>query len=285
MDATTASPAVTTTANNNNTNNELITTHNPTTNSHTNGSTSNNINNHNHNHNHNDSDVPAPPSSTAASTPAASTPPANSNVNANNNNDVDETLQHKYGLLKKRVREIEEDNDAIHIKLTKAMRQIKRLRVERIVLLEELDSSRQYRRERKAVAGGASDSEGSVSDTATTTTKDQGMLKAPATKRARGGKSKLSSKHHHNKHDVNGDAVAASSTPGPARKKRDPNAPKGPGNVFFLYCRLERDNIKDQLSSDNLGEATRLLGQKWKALSKDEKKVCVEPYKDPTTLK
>ena len=59
----------------------------------------------------------------------------------------------------------------------------------------------------------------------------------------------------------------------PARKKRDPNAPKGPGNVFFLYCRLERDNIKDQLSSDNLGEATRLLGQKWKALSKDEKKV------------
>lgn len=36
---------------------------------------------------------------------------------------------------------------------------------------------------------------------------------------------------------------------------------------------MERDNIKDQLTSDNLGEATRLLGQKWKALSKEEKQV------------
>ena len=61
-----------------------------------------------------------------------------------------DTLRQKYNLLKKRVREIEEvknekcmhvysstkvivkDNDAIHLKLTKAMRQIKRLRVERM---------------------------------------------------------------------------------------------------------------------------------------------------------
>ncbi|KAI8140436.1 hypothetical protein BJV82DRAFT_671512 [Fennellomyces sp. T-0311] len=193
---------------------------------------------------HQTDDVPAP---STASTPATSTP-----------TDADDTLQQKYTLLKKRVREIEEDNDAIHIKLTKAMRQIKRLRVERIVLLEELDNSRQYRRERKAAA---SDSEGSVSDSAT---KDHAMLKSAApTKRKGTTKAKATSKQ-------NQDA--------PARKKRDPNAPKGPGNVFFLYCRLERDNIKDQLSSDNLGEATRLLGQKWKALSKDEKKVYYDMY-------
>ncbi|KAI9315100.1 high mobility group box domain-containing protein, partial [Dichotomocladium elegans] len=61
-------------------------------------------------------------------------------------------------------------------------------------------------------------------------------------------------------------------------KKRDPNAPKGPGNVFFLYCRMERDNIKDQVSTDNLGEVTRLLGQKWKGLSKEEKQVYYDLY-------
>lgn len=60
----------------------------------------------------------------------------------------------------------------------------------------------------------------------------------------------------------------------PQRKKKDPNAPKGPGNVFFLYCRLERDKIKDEHPTENLGEVTRLLGQKWKSLSKEEKTVC-----------
>lgn len=62
----------------------------------------------------------------------------------------------------------------------------------------------------------------------------------------------------------------SSATP---RKKRDPNAPKGPGNVFFLYCRMERDNIKDEVPNESLGEVTRLLGQKWKALTKEEKQV------------
>jgi non-histone protein 10 len=55
----------------------------------------------------------------------------------------------------------------------------------------------------------------------------------------------------------------------PQRKKKDPNAPKGPGNVFFLYCRLERD----EHPTENLGEVTRLLGQKWKSLSKEDKTV------------
>ncbi|CAO3626630.1 unnamed protein product [Mucor fragilis] len=64
----------------------------------------------------------------------------------------------------------------------------------------------------------------------------------------------------------------------PQRKKKDPNAPKGPGNVFFLYCRLERDKIKDEFPSENLGEVTRLLGQRWKSLPKDEKKKYYDMY-------
>lgn len=65
---------------------------------------------------------------------------------------------------------------------------------------------------------------------------------------------------------------------GPAKKKRDPNAPKGPGNVFFVYCRMERDKIKDQVPNENLGEITRLLGQKWKTLPKEEKKKYYDIY-------
>ncbi|CAO3634808.1 unnamed protein product [Mucor hiemalis] len=65
----------------------------------------------------------------------------------------------------------------------------------------------------------------------------------------------------------------------PQRKKKDPNAPKGPGNVFFLYCRLERDKIKDEHPTENLGEVTRLLGQKWKSLTKEEKTKYYDMYK------
>jgi hypothetical protein len=36
---------------------------------------------------------------------------------------------------------------------------------------------------------------------------------------------------------------------------------------------MERDNIKDEVPNESLGEITRLLGQKWKALSKEEKQV------------
>jgi non-histone protein 10 len=60
----------------------------------------------------------------------------------------------------------------------------------------------------------------------------------------------------------------------PPKKKKDPNAPKGPGNVFFLFCRLQRDKIKDEHPEErSLGEVTKLLSAKWKELDKDEKKV------------
>lgn len=36
---------------------------------------------------------------------------------------------------------------------------------------------------------------------------------------------------------------------------------------------MERDKIKDEVPNESLGEVTRLLGQKWKALSKEEKQV------------
>ncbi|KAI8642797.1 high mobility group box domain-containing protein [Parasitella parasitica] len=76
--------------------------------------------------------------------------------------------------------------------------------------------------------------------------------------------------------EVKGARKNASATP---RKKRDPNAPKGPGNVFFLYCRMERDNIKDEVPNESLGEVTRLLGQKWKALTKEQKQKYYDIYK------
>ncbi|KAG2209202.1 hypothetical protein INT47_005494 [Mucor saturninus] len=160
-------------------------------------------------------------------------------------NTTEDKSEKKYLDYKKRIREIEEENDSISSQLAKARHHIKRLRVERIVLLEEIDDLRQGRSSRVKKSGGAeSDSEMSISESIIS--------------------------------DVKGVRKNAAATP---RKKRDPNAPKGPGNVFFLYCRMERDNIKDEVPNESLGEVTRLLGQKWKALPKEEKQKYYDIYK------
>ncbi|KAJ3382742.1 hypothetical protein HDU92_004617 [Lobulomyces angularis] len=71
----------------------------------------------------------------------------------------------------------------------------------------------------------------------------------------------------------------------PKKKKApvDPNAPKRPANAFMLFCDMERAHLKkerDQLKEKmpgseedaGLGNITKALGIRWKALSEDGKK-------------
>ncbi|KAI8881318.1 HMG-box [Backusella circina FSU 941] len=154
---------------------------------------------------------------------------------------------------KKRIRDIEEENEEVTLQLSKARRRIKRLRMERVILLEEIEDLRNGR-SKKLNGHQDSDSELSISESVMSDVKAGG-------------------------HRKGGGAIAATGAAPPPKKKRDPNAPKGPGNVFFLYCRMERDNIKDEVPNESLGEITRLLGQKWKALSKEEKQKYYDAYK------
>lgn len=82
--------------------------------------------------------------------------------------------------------------------------------------------------------------------------------------------------HHHHHHRGRRGRIPGEKAP---RKKKDPNAPKGPGNVFFLFCRLERDKVKDAFPQESLGDVTKLLGQKWKGLTREEKQKYYDMYK------
>jgi len=164
----------------------------------------------------------------------------------------DSAIKRKYKDLKKRVRDIEEDNDNLNLRLVKAKKHIYRLRLERSVLLERLERTADY-------LDDASDSNSDVSDA--------GTHSVLADVRPR----------HENKSLHEGRQKG--SEPKPARKKKDPNAPKGPGNVFFLYSRLERDKIKDEYPGENQGDLTRILGQKWKNLAKEDKQKYYDIYK------
>ncbi|SAM00728.1 hypothetical protein [Absidia glauca] len=181
--------------------------------------------------------------------------------------DVDASIIKKYDQLKKRVLEIEQDNSDIHTKLVRAKKHVKRLRMERLILLEQLDEYYTSHKDQMET------SESDDSDASGVGSMAPDARKQHKIKRARHNDKTAPTASGNAKH-----TATKSQEPTLARKKKDPNAPKGPGNVFFLYCRMERGNFKDELPTENLGEVTRLLGQKWKAMTDDEKKKYYDIY-------
>lgn len=173
----------------------------------------------------------------------------------------DPAIKRKYKELKKRIRDIEDDNDTLNVRLTKAKKHINRLRLERSVLLERLERSTDY-------IDDGSDSNSDISDAGG----GHSLLADIKSRHEPKSASTLNASHDHGPRQKGADSK-------PARKKKDPNAPKGPGNVFFLYSRMERDKIKDEYPGENQGDLTRILGQKWKNLTKDEKQKYYDIYK------
>ncbi|CEP11023.1 hypothetical protein [Parasitella parasitica] len=164
--------------------------------------------------------------------------------------------KHKIDGLKKRFREVEGENDLLQEKLHRAQKSIKRLRLERSILLERIDKGFEH---------------GSESDTSSDLFLHNDLT---------ADSSKPSTNHHHHKNykqtEKNNTATAVIKPP---KKKKDPNAPKGPGNVFFVFCRQERDKVKEEFPEESIGDVTKLLGLKWKGLTKEEKLVYHDMFK------
>ncbi|KAF9958615.1 hypothetical protein BGZ72_000113 [Mortierella alpina] len=78
-----------------------------------------------------------PPANANQPTPAADS--SKSSANASSAEDI--KYRRKYKDLKKRIRDIEDDNDVLNIKLSRARKNIHRLRVERSFLFDRLDQS------------------------------------------------------------------------------------------------------------------------------------------------
>ncbi|XWS40845.1 hypothetical protein CRYUN_Cryun17cG0031000 [Craigia yunnanensis] len=58
------------------------------------------------------------------------------------------------------------------------------------------------------------------------------------------------------------------------KKKKDPNAPKRAMSGFMFFSQVERENLKKSNPGTSFTDVSRILGEKWKKLSKEEK----EPY-------
>ncbi|ORY99099.1 hypothetical protein BCR43DRAFT_488727 [Syncephalastrum racemosum] len=167
----------------------------------------------------------------------------------------DNKFRSKYKDLKRRIRDIEEENDTLHIRIHKARKSINRLRLERTFLLERMGK----------MQGTSHRSNGHLDSDHSDVGSD--ILSHDESEM---------SLHRYRGNGTSNKQRRIEKTP---RKKKDPNAPKGPGNVFFLFCRLERDKIKDEFPQENLGDVTKLLGQKWKALTKEGKQKYYDMYR------
>jgi len=55
------------------------------------------------------------------------------------------------------------------------------------------------------------------------------------------------------------------------KKKKDPNAPKRPTSAFMLYSVKMRPIIKEEKPGISFGELGKLVGERWRALSSEEK--------------
>ena len=69
------------------------------------------------------------------------------------------------------------------------------------------------------------------------------------------------------------EAAAAQPSKPKKRKVRDPNAPKKPANVFFIYSQSMRDKVKEEHKEMSKQEINKELGNRWKSMSNDEKQV------------
>ncbi|KAI8810303.1 high mobility group box domain-containing protein [Cladochytrium replicatum] len=169
----------------------------------------------------------------------------------------------RYKDLKRKVSEMELENDALTLKLTKAKNAIQRLKLEKNML---------FQRYKQTLPSDAYRSDASFSD----------IESRPRYDRAAGGSgSEDEDAYHKGQRTAQPPqpplpAVPPSPNPPQHEKKAkkpkaDPNLPKKPANAFFVYCEMHRGEIKDEKGGFSLGEATRILGQRWKTLDKESK--------------
>ncbi|KAL6939669.1 Non-histone chromosomal protein 6 [Hanseniaspora osmophila] len=55
------------------------------------------------------------------------------------------------------------------------------------------------------------------------------------------------------------------------RKKKDPNAPKRALSAYMFFANENRDIVRAENPGISFGQVGKMLGEKWKQLSEDEK--------------
>lgn len=172
--------------------------------------------------------------------------------------------------LKRRIREIEDYNEATSLSISRTKRAIQRLRLERSLILEKLEDKTSLQ---------VDDSEGTPSPPST-----------PQPKPAEAAAKDLQQQGFDTPLGFDSPEKRETPTAGekPVKTKktsqpRDPNLPKRPQNAYIIFCDLEKERVKSDLEKNQPGESfdlTRAMAEAWKELSEEERKRFYEKYED-----
>ncbi|KAJ2043175.1 non-histone protein, partial [Coemansia sp. S155-1] len=204
---------------------------------------------------------------------------------------------HKYRCrdLKRQLDELEEYNELLAIKLFRSQKRLRRMKIERNILLERFE-----RTHHGGIDDSASDSDSdaplkntfprpAASDSEPAVALRSTSPAMVATPTARGRRKGI----QHHKANNNPTSSSAStpllppidattpshtSTGRKPRSEKDPNAPKRPANAFVLYCQDERPSIKSAGTDLTSGDLTRALALTWKGLPPDERQKYFDLY-------
>lgn len=185
--------------------------------------------------------------------------------------------------LRKRVLEIEENNEIATIALSRTQATIRRLRLEYAILLERLEDRATQLPDGivafeemacpptptilddslvKSKTGNKKSKSSSSSSSSSSTTSSSAMKIALAS-----GSSKSS----------NGPSDVASTTMG-KQKARDPDLPKRPTNAYLIFCEMEKERIKQD--DPNASDLSKSMTEAWKNLSEERRRPYYKLYED-----
>lgn len=209
--------------------------------------------------------------------------------------------------LRKRIREIEEHNDLVGLSISRTKRDIKRLRLERSLLMEKIEERTLLKVEDSdgspsppssptlPVIDGAGGTGRKGANSSSHRSKSPGFDEQTSSPTpSRGGSSHRKSRHTNGGKDHSespdeddDDAAGPPSTPsGHSRRKparRDPNLPKRPQNSYIIFCELEKERVKREVEEANPGQPfdlTKAMAEKWRVLTDTERQRFFQIYED-----
>lgn len=196
-------------------------------------------------------------------------------INATRKTVTEESVESRYFQkcldLKRKVLDIEQHNELLALSINRNKRDLKRLRVEKVVLLDKLNGVNRLLDYVDAEAE-SEESADEIDETLNEPIESEDESVSEDDKKT--GNSHTAKKTS---------SIGEEATPAVKKKPppRDPKLPKRPQNAYILFCEREKESVKRELELSNKNgqfDLTKAMAEKWHELPSEAKKEFYEMY-------
>lgn len=182
---------------------------------------------------------------------------------------TEQKFKQKCKELKKRILEVEGNNEIATLALSRTKAAIRRARLEYAILIERLE-------DRAILIPDGINAFEEMASPPVPSVLDE-SISSSGSKLARNGLMKKATKRTKTTTTTSGNPVVKT------LKTRDPDLPKKPTNAYLRFCEMEKERIKQELEEKTPGVAVDLsktMTEAWKNLSEDDRKPYYKLYEE-----